>query len=239
MKKVLVALTAVAVMSVAVSAMGATSIVNSRHNLGSGNNAMNGAFTGATTQVCVYCHTPHNALEKRALWNRQAPTSNFVNYTSGINKAATSWYAGGSALWRMKAGSPSLMCMSCHDGVTTMNALHRPPVDASASTAVMVNIAPRQSLLGTDLTNDHPVSMVYQTAVTNAVDNNGGATLRAANPGTLYVQNGFKRLQLSKSTGDGDTIECSSCHNVHDDTYRPFLRVSNDNSALCLVCHIK
>jgi predicted CXXCH cytochrome family protein len=32
-------------------------------------------------------------------------------------------------------------------------------------------------------------------------------------------------------------VECSSCHNVHDNAYGNFLAMSNDGSALCLACH--
>jgi predicted CXXCH cytochrome family protein len=237
--KTLTSIIIVAALSVTVNAMAASNIQNSRHNL-SASNTSNSTFTGASTQICVYCHTPHNAIEKRALWNRKAPTSTFINYTSGVNKAKADWYAGGLASFAMEPGSPSLMCMSCHDGVTTMGNLHRPPVDASASTAKMSNVDSRMSNLGTDLTNDHPVSMIYQKAVDNATDLQGAATLRpiAMVSGKPFVQNGSVKLPLS-TTSLGVTLECASCHNVHDDTVRPFLRINNNNSALCLVCHIK
>ncbi|MFQ6079522.1 MAG: cytochrome c3 family protein [Thermodesulfobacteriota bacterium] len=32
-------------------------------------------------------------------------------------------------------------------------------------------------------------------------------------------------------------MECGSCHNPHDNSIRPFLRNTNENSALCLTCH--
>ena len=34
-------------------------------------------------------------------------------------------------------------------------------------------------------------------------------------------------------------IECPTCHNVHDATIEPFLRVSGAGSQICLTCHIK
>jgi predicted CXXCH cytochrome family protein len=39
--------------------------------------------------------------------------------------------------------------------------------------------------------------------------------------------------------GATNTLECGSCHNVHDNTAAPFLRKSNAASALCKTCHIK
>jgi len=35
------------------------------------------------------------------------------------------------------------------------------------------------------------------------------------------------------------TMECASCHDVHDNGIAPFLRLSNDASAMCLTCHNK
>jgi predicted CXXCH cytochrome family protein len=35
-------------------------------------------------------------------------------------------------------------------------------------------------------------------------------------------------------------MQCATCHDVHDNsTYRPFLRASTTQSALCLACHGK
>jgi predicted CXXCH cytochrome family protein len=35
------------------------------------------------------------------------------------------------------------------------------------------------------------------------------------------------------------TMQCATCHNVHDNTNVPFLRINNAASALCTTCHIK
>jgi len=34
-------------------------------------------------------------------------------------------------------------------------------------------------------------------------------------------------------------VECSSCHDPHDNTYGSFLVEDNSGSALCLRCHVK
>ncbi len=36
-----------------------------------------------------------------------------------------------------------------------------------------------------------------------------------------------------------DRVECSTCHDVHEYTNIPFLRISNSGSALCVTCHLK
>ncbi|NTW99884.1 MAG: cytochrome c3 family protein [Geobacteraceae bacterium] len=43
----------------------------------------------------------------------------------------------------------------------------------------------------------------------------------------------------SKPSGRQYTsMECSSCHTAHDDTYSPFLRRSMAGHQLCLTCHL-
>ena len=37
----------------------------------------------------------------------------------------------------------------------------------------------------------------------------------------------------------GPSVECGSCHDPHSDTNPTFLRVSNNQSGVCLACHIK
>ena len=78
--------------------------------------------------------------------------------------------------------------------------------------------------LGTDLRNDHPISIVYD------VGQDAAFNAKAA------VASGGLRL-----FGDGttDRVQCASCHNPHNNTNAPFLRISNAASALCTTCHIK
>ncbi|MBN1447336.1 MAG: hypothetical protein JXA28_05345, partial [Bacteroidetes bacterium] len=44
---------------------------------------------------------------------------------------------------------------------------------------------------------------------------------------------------LLVTVGTTDYVECSSCHDPHDDTNGNLLRVSNTSSTLCLGCHNK
>jgi predicted CXXCH cytochrome family protein len=88
-------------------------------------------------------------------------------------------------------------------------------------------LATANGYFGTDLSNDHPIGITYDNTATGdtafvdpaVVATNLGVPLATALPGTK--------------------VECSSCHSVHDTTYMPFLRISNDNSAICLACHVK
>ena len=77
--------------------------------------------------------------------------------------------------------------------------------------------------MGTDLRSEHPIGVTYDTTKDTAFDTLANAKLD-------------KIVFFGTST---DQVECASCHAVHDYTNVPFLRLSNDNSALCLACHKK
>ncbi|MBI5049040.1 MAG: hypothetical protein HZB54_08865 [Deltaproteobacteria bacterium] len=71
----------------------------------------------ATTEICVFCHTPHfGRTDTAPLWNRGSSASAYVTYGTTI---------GGTNI--NSVGGSSLACLSCHDGVTTFdNLINRP-----------------------------------------------------------------------------------------------------------------
>ena len=76
-----------------------------------------------TTQICVFCHTPHHARTDTApLWNKDNLTT-YVAY--GPTLAGTSTDVSGS----------SLACLSCHDGITTFDNLINRPGKGSGQSA--------------------------------------------------------------------------------------------------------
>lgn len=232
MKKLLATLVAVSAVAMASSAF--AGIVNSKHDLTA---AGGGYKAGNTTQVCVFCHTPHNSARTKALWNRIPGSldSAFSTYTSGImmeGGKADTWFVGSKGGLAPK--STSLLCMTCHDGVTKMNALNNQPFDAFNTVLTTADnsgtlASAGRSNLSTNLTNDHPVNITYDTAVTMVNNARTGSLtprdLTTGRVGVLPFQNGV--------------MECSTCHNVHEPAIAPFLRISIDKSALCLACHNK
>ena len=185
-------------------------LLTSKHNLSvSGSGTVKAA---TEDQICVFCHAPHNAAPSSPLWNRRTPGSNYVPYTSSTAKAGAGQPTGGS-----------LMCLSCHDGTIALGDLlsRKTPVGmAGGATTIPVGSA---SMLGTDLSDDHPVSIVYSSTLASL---NG----ELANPATLTG-----RVRLD-STGQ---LQCTACHDPHDDTNGQFLVMSNQASALCQTCHLK
>jgi predicted CXXCH cytochrome family protein len=91
------------------------------------------------------------------------------------------------------------------------------------STAGEVRIRGRSNL-GPDLTNDHPISVRY--------DDFMGAGLRSV---SSALDAG---LRLQRDAG-GYWVECSTCHDPHNNTLGKFLRMSNNGSRMCLTCHDK
>jgi predicted CXXCH cytochrome family protein len=77
------------------------------------------------------------------------------------------------------------------------------------------------SNLGTDLTHDHPVSFVYDNALATADGN-------LVNPSMLP-----SAVRLDSS----GQLQCTACHDPHNDQYGDFLVMDNTGSALCLTCH--
>ena len=208
-------------------------------------------------QICVFCHTPHNAGQTRLLWNKAGGQSNsaFRLYT------ASSTLSSFTKASKLSANSPSLFCLSCHDGKTAMNVLH---AGGKGSLASSVGLTPAQGYpagttlaygatpiymvnptwmfgfpepmpnlggdSGVDLTNDHPIGFSY----TDAAGEKG--------PLSLNVVSALdSRIKLF---GPAKNVECTSCHDPHVDNIsyplqKPFLVMENDSSKLCLSCHNK
>ncbi len=189
---------------------------------------------------CVYCHIPpeRNNADSAPLggipgWNRFIPaTTRYDLYDSRTldNKVRTP--------------SPiSLLCLSCHDGTMAVDmTVFRPNTFRSSEDAALhLRINGADSLMncgkchngeaahsieikhiGTDLQNDHPISMTY-----------AGLTHKDPDfwpPDSTYgFDNGVKLY-------DG-RVECATCHNVHNPDIKILLRETADR--LCETCHIK
>ncbi|WP_223550803.1 cytochrome c3 family protein [Aestuariivivens sp. NBU2969] len=179
------------------------------HNFGS-----NGTYTFADSQnvgdgngVCAVCHTPHNSVTTLPLWDHAASSSAFTEYTSITNTLDGTFTAVSGA---------SALCLSCHDGTANMDNYSK----SDNAGIAMTDGVPGD--FGTDLSNDHPISISYPADNVAATQQMDFASNLPA--GFLFNNN----------------VECASCHSLHNPAVaQKLLRVSNDNSALCLECHIK
>ena len=235
----------------------AATIVGSKHDFSSFNTQQLGGFAGnfqvqnasgfpmLIDEVCVFCHTPHGAsrvvsglsTSAQWLWNRvNSPPAGF----------SYSMYSS-STLSATIAAAPtgvSMMCMSCHDGVTSIavNTLLNAPGSGNGavttldgSSGAIGNIYNGTPFVGwgpnlgetypggpgtINLSNDHPISFEWPTN----------------KPGLLSAPSD-SRLRLFGLSGQ--RMECATCHAVHDPTIIPFLAMSNTNSNMCRACHLK
>lgn len=184
-------------------------VATTKHNLSlSGPGAVKAT---TETQICIFCHTPHNSAPSGPLWNRRSPGSSYASYTSSTLRGSPGQPTGAS-----------LMCLSCHDGTIALGDVltRATPIAMSGGVTAM---PAGTSRLGTDLSDDHPVSFVYSASL-------AAARGELVNPATLTG-----RVRLD-ATGQ---LQCTACHDPHDDSNGKFLVMANQASALCQTCHVK
>lgn len=214
-------------------------VAETSHNLSSAE--LGGGYGSNVSEVCVFCHTPHNGNLTYPLWNRYSTIErNFTLYSSHTLDATMPA--------DLPEDSASRLCLSCHDGVTAINALVRygsfgfKPV-MSGGGETLSAAAGNTANLGTSLRDDHPVGFNYEEAQSKD---------KWLNPITQVKAGGLKFFGAN-----GNMLECPSCHDPHvdydyirgfgdiildtfgDRRLRPFLRKSNQSSQLCFTCHNK
>jgi predicted CXXCH cytochrome family protein len=198
------------------------SVVNTRHNLST--TGPGTVKATSETQVCVFCHTPHNANPAPQLWNHVTSgaqtygTYGSSSFDAGSSAATFNTFPGRAA--GQPAGS-SRLCLSCHDGTIALGSTVNNGTLALSGTAG--GFVPASASLGTDLSNDHPVSFARSPADSQVQDPTAGDA-----------------VQLERGT---NYIQCVTCHDPHredaDTVSRKFLVKSNARSGLCKTCHVK
>ena len=200
----------------------AGTIVGTAHDMsGSG-------FSGG--EICVVCHTPHNSdtsVTQAPLWNHAVTTTTFTMYSSGTLDATIDNQPTGT----------SKLCLSCHDGVTAIDSF-----GGNTGTTVINNVNKAIGING-DMTNDHPISITFDTALS-------GVDPGLHDPATRSVTIGEGGDKTRTGTVaslmlSGGKVQCTSCHDVHNNfvgpgtNNQPFLKVSKAGSQICLTCHNK
>lgn len=181
----------------------AQSIVTTRHNL-----SVSGPGTIKATsesEICIFCHTPHNSAPKVPLWNRNVSGSVYTLYTSSTMNASPG-----------QPDGSSILCLSCHDGTIALGSVvsRITPIDMTSAMSTRGNLT-------TDLSNDHPISFTYNSSLATA-----DGQLKTPPLAIAHLDNNSK-------------LQCTSCHNPHSEINPNFLVATNQNSALCNLCHEK
>ena len=160
------------------------------------------------TEICVFCHTPHKSAPKTALWNKSLPGINYDLYKSTTEKAVSG-----------QPDGSSILCLSCHDGTVALGNVISRPKPISFSNGI-TKLPTGKTNITTDLSDDHPVSFTYDAALTSL-------DLQLKEPSAINLP-----IKLEKNK-----VQCTSCHDPHNNVNKKFLIVSNENSALCNYCH--
>ncbi len=208
-----------------VNAMAAPDDVRTtKHNFTSAVYSPNAFFYGAN-RVCVFCHTVHNGGTEAPLWNHETNTGqSYQLYTSNsLDMGPVVLHDG------------SFVCLSCHDGTIAINSLNAlagatgaPPYTYGTPGGSGLDgsgklLTSADGHVGTDLTDDHPVGITYDQS--KDLD--------------FVPKTGNPSLYPDKLLSQGLFVECSSCHDPHNNTNSYFLVEPNTNSDLCTRCHIK
>jgi predicted CXXCH cytochrome family protein len=161
-------------------------------------------------EICIYCHAPHRGRTTTGLlWNREDSTATYTQYQSSSLEATVGQPTGASKL-----------CLSCHDGTIALGALVSRQAEVPFAGGVRF-LPDSDAKLGTDLSDDHPVSFTYDESL--AIDNG-----ELASPSALT-----NTVKLDKS----GELQCTACHDPHDDSLGKFLVRQNNYSELCITCH--
>jgi len=228
-------------------------IADTKHNLSA-------SGTGSTkadseSQICVFCHTPHgaNTTNVSPLWNRATSSATYTPYSSESLDAKSA-----QSGWTGQPLGSSKLCLSCHDGTIALGNVVNAPgsglgsnISVSGSTGTVMPAGAGATSgytrrLGTDLSNDHPISITYDSTL-SARDGelrtpNGQQQLSG---GSLTI-NGTHPLVGPRATGQGSGIGSSAAGTglYGSSSTRPVLPLENTVGAgsgtgqvQCTTCH--
>ena len=199
----------------------ANSITGSAHDFSTG-------YSWNTTgEICVVCHTPHNAdtsVNAAPLWNHAITTKTFTMYSSDTLDAVKSTTG---------PTGTSKLCLSCHDGTVAL--------DSFGGTNGGTSMGGTAAVGADDLTNDHPISFAYDQTLIDA----DGALHALTHTADIGSGADIKTGTISSNLLFGGQVQCASCHDVHNKFTagttgtNKLLRISTSGSKLCLTCHNK
>jgi len=234
----------------AVQSLGDSAGANTHpHNLSSLNTSASGihAPVGTETRICVFCHTPHSASSKGALWNRRDPigpngdgTFPLYGAISGrldeieIDNIAEAQYGTGEY-----PNGASRLCLSCHDGVTAIGEVINPgsaPSPLGGLGSILAEDPGSNAVI--DLDASHPVSFIYTESVRSQIQTVKGDAV----PGDEYI------LPSAGILDSQQRMQCTACHDPHIDTndgtyllpmWRKYTGDENaDYESTCGECHV-
>ncbi len=195
-----------------------------------------GGWNDKRQEICRVCHVPHDHQKTQKLylngllWNHTVSAATYTMYDS-------SWSSTLNGTVSPQPVGTAKLCLGCHDGTVAIDAFDggagNPGNEIQNIYSAKLNafMVPGSSSSG-DLRGTHPISITYDAT----------ADTKLRDPLTTVMGTSGK----IKDVLDNGRVQCSSCHDVHDQESVPdthLLRVAqkggSDPSGLCLTCHIK
>lgn len=184
--------------------------------LGSHNLSPNGPspVKGSSSAACLYCHAPHSGIGGNTpLWSQTLSSQTYSMYSSQTSQNVAN---------QPIPGGQSSLCLSCHDGTVAAGTLV-PYGNAGMSGSMSLN-----DVFGGNLTASHPFSLNKPLKDSPDLVASLAATQTTADP--------LKKVKLINGT-----VECTSCHEPHQQNLDPlslkFLVRDASSGQLCLSCH--
>lgn len=188
-----------------------------------------------SSQICVFCHTPHRSSSEGPLWNRKDTTKSFFKHFSSTTLAIDDAALKSASEYGQPNGSTRL-CLSCHDGVTALGAVFTTPSVASSVNIQFTNkgtgeTGPNVAIGYETYSSHHPVSFKYNDTVISLLQ---GAPYGKAE----YWWSPATGVKLDKQ----QRMQCMTCHDPHQDksntpsSMTPFW-TAGEYVDVCKSCH--
>jgi hypothetical protein len=191
--------------------------------------------------ACSVCHAPHQSTSDGApIWNHTTTRSAFVMYNTNTVPGSKM-----KAAPQTTPGQGSLACLSCHDGTVAINSYGG---GIQGGAAVMIT---NTALISADLTHTHPISFVYDSALATADGFLQDPSAPVLIPESGAFNSGPDITIRGLLLNGGNRLECSACHDVHNQIGAPYDATTNPKllkivgsrsgigSLLCRSCHLE
>ena len=175
------------------------------------------------TEVCKFCHIPHNAVVAVPLWGHAL---------SEVRKYRVPEIdVQGDRVEAPQPGGSSRLCLSCHDGTVALGDVGGPGDQIIGMTRGPRLTPDRPGFIGTDLSGSHPLSIT----VNETIDAPGDKDMGVKESSEIQFDHGL-------NVDSNLRMQCTTCHDPHSDQYFvsgevPHFWVRPTVEEVCLACH--
>lgn len=229
-----------------------------KHNLRSSNSGAGITYRAQVNaadrrhdEICIFCHTPHNASPSTPLWGRKPTVVSSFGHYSSTSLVIDNPGVRTTSDYKEPNGS-SRLCLSCHDGATALGAVlygtqipmvaGKDKIERSYDPGRYNVFNPNNPVTGVpeaayDATNHHhPVSFIYDNSVKSSIQSIKGGVYN------------YPPTEANVKLDRKGYLQCTTCHNPHQDQSGmgatvPFwvlgknVSAADDYNTVCLSCH--